>query len=143
LTILRDILRLLLGSALLVGCFFAGEWIKTTFGLFVPNNVIGLFIMLALLGTGIVPVSVVEPASKWLLFFLPLLFVPIYVLATKDKALWQHWGHVIVPCMMFAVIIMWILVGHFSQFLNRRAEGDNSESDGVNTANVTGREKTS
>ncbi|HSI83617.1 MAG: CidA/LrgA family protein [Candidatus Methylacidiphilales bacterium] len=127
--IINDILRVLLGGALILGCFFAGTWIKETAGLIIPDNVIGLFLMLLLLGTGLVPVAWVEPASKWLLFFLPLLFVPIYVMAGKDKALWRQWGWVIVPCMMVAVALMWILVGHFSQFLNRRAEaGDEDDA---------------
>ncbi|PTY03880.1 hypothetical protein DB346_03095 [Verrucomicrobia bacterium LW23] len=124
---LREIGWVALGAALIVGCFYAGAFIKSAFGLIIPDNVIGLFLMLALLGTGVLPVSWVEPASKWLLFFLPMLFVPIYVMAARDKALWAQWGWVIVPGMMVAVAVMWIVVGHFSQFLNRRLEGDNAD----------------
>ena len=121
---LREIGQVALGCALIVGCFYAGAFIKSAAGLIIPDNVIGLFLMLVLLGTGALPVSWVEPAAKWLLFFLPLLFVPIYVMAGKYKDLWAQWGHIIVPCMVATVIAMWIAVGHFSQFLNRRIEGE-------------------
>jgi holin-like protein len=94
-----------------------GAWFEAALHLIIPGNVLGLFILLSLLGCRLIPVEWVQGASKWLLFFLPLLFVPIYVAAAADKELWRQWGVLIVLTLVSAVAMMWLLVGHLAQRL--------------------------
>ena len=112
LSIFLDLCR---GAAIIVGCFYAGLGLKAGLGLIIPANVLGLFILLTLLGIKLVPLEWVQLASKWLLFFLPMLFVPIYVGAAADKALWAQWGWLLLTVMVTAVAAMWLLVGHLAQ----------------------------
>ena len=103
-----------------MGCFWAGEALKAWLGLILPGNILGLFVLLALLGTGIVPLHWVEKAARLLLWLLPLLFVPVFVLALKDKTFWLARGPVLVGVISLATLILWAFTGHLTQWLLRR-----------------------
>lgn len=109
--------RLLAGCALLIGCFLAGEALKAALGLVLPGNVLGLFLLLVLLGTRVVRLEWVEPAARWVLVLLPLLFVPIYVLAAEDKIFWRQWGLIIGSALVATVVALWIFIGRLAQKL--------------------------
>ncbi|HVU15599.1 MAG TPA: CidA/LrgA family protein [Candidatus Didemnitutus sp.] len=115
----RTLGRLGLGLAVILDCFFAGEFIKARCGLIIPASVLGLFLLLALLGFRIVPLTWVEDASRLLLFLLPAAFVPIYVLAAENHALWREWGLIIVGTLSFCVVALWWFAG----WLARRVFG--------------------
>lgn len=115
-------LRTVLGLAIILGCFLAGDYIKRRFGLIVPGSVLGLFLLLTSLVTRIVRLEWIEEASRLLLFLLPVFFVPIYVNATADRALWREWGLVIGGTLVVTVVLLWIVVGRLAQrFLGRAA----------------------
>ena len=80
------------GFAILVACLKAGEWLQHAFGLILPGNILGLFLLLALLGTGIVPPRWVESSARLLLWLLPFLFMPIFILAMSNRTFWAVQG---------------------------------------------------
>lgn len=115
--------RVALGLVLIIGCFLAGDFVKVRFGLIVPGSVLGLFLLLTLLGTRVVPSAWVEDAGRLLLFLLPISFVPIYVGAAEDRALWREWGLVIVGTLTLTVALLWVFTGWLAQrVLGARAE---------------------
>lgn len=112
--------KLVLGMAIFWLFLTAGTQLKTWLHLIIPGNVLGLFLLLAAIALGIVKMDWIEFASKWLLFFMPMLFVPIYVGAGSFKALWAQWGWLLVPSLMVAVGLMWVAIGHLSQWVFSR-----------------------
>lgn len=110
---------LVLGFGILVACLLAGEWLKGALGLILPGNILGLFILLALMATGIVPLCGVELAGRWLLFLLPLLFVPVFVVALR-KALHLPQGVGFFGAVFCGVFLLWACVGHLAQRLMPR-----------------------
>jgi holin-like protein len=115
----RALGRMGIGIAVILDCFFAGELIKAHAGLIIPASVLGLFLLLGLLGFRIIPVAWVEDASRLLLFLLPAAFVPIYVLAAEDRALWREWGLIIVGSLSFCVVALWFFAGWIAQRIFR------------------------
>ncbi len=111
-----------LGFAIFTAAYLAGEWIKTRLGLIVPGNIIGLFIVLGLLLTGTLPIHWVEQAAAWLLWFLPLLFLPIFVSSAADKTFWRQNGVAFFAAAGGGAVFLWGLVGHLAQILLRRAD---------------------
>lgn len=115
--------RLMLpGFLILVACLLAGEGLKRTLGLILPGNILGLFILLAGLWTGLVPLRLVEGAARLLLFLLPLLFVPIFVLALK-KAVNLPQGSGYFGVVGGGVLLLWAFTGHLAQTLLARRPG--------------------
>ena len=110
----------LIGFGILWAFLFAGQQLKAWLHLILPGNVLGLFLLLIAISLGIVKLSWIESASRWLLFLMPMLFVPIYVGAAADKQLWIDWGWLLAPSLVLAVLVMWVAVGHLAQWIGRR-----------------------
>ena len=126
------------GFAILVGCLEAGELVKAKLGLILPGNILGLFLLLALLGTGLVPLRWVENAARLLLWLQPLLFVPVFVPTIQDRGLWLVQGRSLAGAIVLGTALLWAVVGHGSQWLLKKAQGrrqtgvrDRSRSDNV------------
>ena len=113
---------LLPGFGVLVACLLAGQWIKNVLGLVLPGNILGLFILLALLLTGVVPLKWVEAAARLLLWLLPFLFLPIFILAMRDHAFWAVQGQALCGAVVIGTVLLWAFVGHLSQFLLGRTK---------------------
>ena len=111
------------GFGILVACLLAGEWLKGALGLTLPGNILGLFILLALLGTGLVPLRWVESAARFLLWLLPFLFMPIFILAMSNQTFWAVQGRALAWAGGSGVSLLWVFVGHLSQTLLKRSEG--------------------
>lgn len=111
-----------LGLAIFAAAYLAGEWIKMRLGLIVPGNIIGLFIVLGLLLTGALPSRWVEGAAAWLLWFLPMLFLPIFVSSAEDKTFWRQNGFTFFAAAGVGVVFLWGLVGRLAQALLRRRD---------------------
>lgn len=104
-----------------MACFLAGEALKRAFGLILPGNILGLFILLALLAAGVIPLRWVEPAGRWLLFLLPLLFVPIFVIALKQAVRLPD-GTGFFLSVLCGVMLLWASAGHLAQQMLSRRE---------------------
>ena len=109
--------HLALGLVLLTGCLEAGGFLKRGLDLILPGNILGLFLLLALLGTRIVPLRRVESAARWLLWLLPLLFMPIFTLALKDRGFWLTQGRAVAGAVAVGTLLLWAFVGHLAQWL--------------------------
>lgn len=105
----------------------AGGFLKKSLHLILPANVLGLLMLLTAISLNLIQMRWIELAGKWLLFLLPLLFVPIYVGAGAYKPIWIEWGWLLIPTLIFTVIAMWIFVGHFSQFITKRLGKNSTE----------------
>ena len=108
------------GFGILVACLLLGEASKARCAVILAGNIRGLFILLALLAVGAVPPRWVEGAARGLLWLLPLLFVPIFVLALKDRILWSAGGPMLFVVMLVATLFLWAVSGHLAQWLFRR-----------------------
>lgn len=115
--------HLLPGFAVLVACLLAGGWLKNALGLILPGNILGLFILLALLLTGAVPLRWVESAARLLLWLLPFLFLPIFILAMRDHAFWAVQGRALCGAVVLGTVLLWGFVGHLSQWMLGKAKG--------------------
>lgn len=111
-----------LGLAIFAAAYLAGEWLKTRLHLIVPGNIIGLFIVLGLLLAGWLPIRWVEGAAAWLLWFLPMLFLPIFVSSAEDKTFWRQNGFTFFAAAGVGVVFLWGVVGRLAQALLRRAD---------------------
>ncbi len=116
------------GFVILVACLLAGEWLKQQCNLVLPGNILGLFILLTLLLTGAVPLRWVESAARLLLWLLPFLFLPIFILAMRDQAFWAVQGRALCGATIIGMFLLWGFVGHLSQWRFGKTTGD---KDGV------------
>lgn len=120
-------IRILPGLLILCGCFLAGEALRRALGLIIPGNMLGLFLLLALLGSGVVKLRWVEPAAGALLWVLPMLFLPIFVGAAEDRRFWVERGTVFSVAIVSGLLALWAFVGHLAQWLFARFPGGEND----------------
>ena len=120
------------GFVILIACLEVGEMVKARFGLILPGNILGLFLLLALLLARVVPLRWVESAARLLLWLLPLLFVPVFVPTIRDRELWLVQGRSLAGAVVLGTVLLWAVVGHLSQWVLRRANGSETKTAGEN-----------
>ena len=112
------------GFTILAGCYLAGSAIKAAGGLIIPSGILGLLLLLALLGFGLVRLAWVEQAAALFLWLLPLWLLPVFVSVAEDKQFWRREGPLFLGTVMVGLLILWGFVGHFAQFLFAKYPGD-------------------
>ena len=108
---------------------FLGEGLKALLPLPVPASIYGLVLLFAALELGIIKLSAVEDAGKFLIEIMPVMFIPAGV------GLVESWGilkPVLVPvCIITVVTIVTVMAvtGLLSQWVIRRdrMKGENHE----------------
>ena len=115
--------RVLVGFALCVGCFLAGEALRGALGLFVPGAMVGLFLLIVLLAAGVVKLEWVEEASSLLLALIPLWLLPLFVWALRDLEFWRRHGLLYASLAALGWLLLMLFVGRVAQVLFARQPG--------------------
>lgn len=108
-----------MGFLIFVGCLETGEAVKRWLGLILPGNMLGLFLLLGLLGAGVVPLRWVEGAARWLLWLLPLLFMPIFIYALHNRDFWVVDRGAFAGVVAVATLLLWAATGRLAQWMLR------------------------
>ena len=116
--------RILAGSLILSACYLAGHALKSALGLIIPSGVLGLFILLALLGLGVVRLGWVEDAAALFLWLLPLWLLPVFVIVAEDRHFWREEGPLFLGTVVAGLLVLWGFVGHLAQILFAKFPGD-------------------
>lgn len=110
---------------IIFGISCVGEALNRMLPFPVPSGVYGLFILLAVLMTGIIKVEEVEASGNWLLDTMPLMFVPVSV------GLMDSFGElkaVLVPFVFISVIstlVVMVITGLIADWIiKRRNKGE-------------------
>lgn len=110
---LRQFLIILLFS-------FLGEGLKALLPLPVPASIYGLVLLFAALELGIIKLSAVEDAGKFLIEIMPVMFIP------AGAELIESWSALkpicvqVVVIMFVSTIVVMVISGRVTQFVIRR-----------------------
>ena len=69
---------------------------------------------------GWVPLRWVAGAARWLLWLLPLLFMPIFVYALHNRAFWVADRGLFAGMVAAATLLLWAATGHAAQWAFRK-----------------------
>lgn len=88
-------------GAIIFGITLAGEGLNHVLPLPVPSGVYGLFLLLALLCSGILKLSEIEATGNFLLDIMPVLFIPASVGLMESYA---DMKAILIPIMVICVV---------------------------------------
>lgn len=120
----RLLIELLVGFPVLILAMLAGEQVKNWIHLPIPGNVLGLFLLLLSFRLRVIPPRLIEDAANRLLYFLPSLFIPIYVSGIGQAQVWSQMSWILLPTLTIATAGLWVFVGHLAQKLLHRSIED-------------------
>jgi holin-like protein len=106
--------------AILLGFQFGGEIISRWLAVPIPGSVLGMGLMLAALGAGVVRLSWIEEGAELLLAHLALFFIPAGVgVMVHFDLLKSQWLPVVVATVVSTFVVM-AVTGWVEGFLSRR-----------------------
>ncbi|MGX2947323.1 CidA/LrgA family protein [Frederiksenia canicola] len=114
---LIKILRFIVGLALLFLMLYLGRLVNQLFPIGIPESIWGLLILFSLLLTNILKIQWVSPASRPILRYMTLFFLPICsgIIEQMDM-LHQHLNALILANFLSAVLSL-VLIGYLAQWL--------------------------
>ena len=105
----------LVGLAVLVAAFAAGDSLVRATHLPLPGNVVGMLVLLALLGARIIPRAPLEAAADLLLRHLPLLFVPAAVGVARHVGLIRAELGAVVTITVLTTALVMVVTGRIAR----------------------------
>ena len=110
---LRQFLIILLFS-------FLGEGLKALLPLPVPASIYGLVLLFAALELGIIKLSAVEDAGKFLIEIMPVMFIPAGAGLVESLSALKPICVQVVVIMFVSTIVVMVISGRVTQFVIRR-----------------------
>ncbi|WP_153301525.1 CidA/LrgA family protein [Endozoicomonas arenosclerae] len=104
---------------ILMACLWTGDLVSVWIGHVLPGSIIGMLLLAALLGSGLIRLSWVEAGAGFLVRWMSLLFVPIGVgVIDQLDLLASSLGALLITSIVGTVIIM-AVAGWLFQWLER------------------------
>lgn len=111
------------GFAILLGYYFLGAWLQTTFQLPLPSNVLGLILFTLSLFTGLVKLEWVEQSAQFLLQHMMLFFAPIVVGTMVFFPLIQEKAILMIVSLFVSTFGVLLITGWAVKLTKGRGEG--------------------
>ncbi len=108
--------------AILFFISFAMNYIAQWLHLPIPGSILGIFVLFALLKTGIIKLDWIEQGANWLLAELLLFFIPAAVGIMKYIPMLEHDGVRIMMVVIFSTLIVMISSGLIASRISKRKE---------------------
>ncbi|WP_242843590.1 CidA/LrgA family protein [Thermincola ferriacetica] len=113
-------LKLLSQIAIILIISYIGDTVSKLLSLPIPGNVLGMAILLACLGAGVIKVEMVDRVSKLMLDNLSFFFIPVTVgLITLMDLLHGKWLAIVIIC-LFSTVVTMVSTGLTVQLLGRK-----------------------
>ncbi|ADG81507.1 CidA/LrgA family protein [Thermincola potens] len=113
-------MKLLSQIAIILIISYIGDTVSNLLSLPIPGNVLGMAILLACLGAGVIKVEMVDRVSKLMLDNLSFFFIPVTVgLITLMDLLHGKWLAIVIIC-LFSTVVTMVSTGLTVQLLGRK-----------------------
>ncbi|MFD3446498.1 CidA/LrgA family holin-like protein [Microbacteriaceae bacterium 4G12] len=114
--------RIILQIALLYIVYFFGSCIQQILHLALPGSLIGLFLLFALLGLKVLPISWFERGGETLVVITPFLLLPSTVGLMNYGSFLLHQGVTLFITIIISTFLIIVFAGHTGQYLANREE---------------------
>ena len=116
------IIRMITQIAILWVFYYIGVLIVEWTNIFIPPSIIGLVILWALLMLNIINVKLIQDGASFLIAFLTLFFIPSTVGVVEYPELLTLSGLLLVLAVFISTVIIIIITGKVSQFIERKEQ---------------------
>lgn len=104
-----------------------GEMLNRIIPLPIPASIYGMVIMFTALVTGIIRLSAVKETGKFLIYIMPLMFIPPTVGLMESWGVMKEFLLAIIVISLLSTIVVFAIAGHATQLIIRRKEKGGKE----------------
>ena len=94
-----------------------GELLNRIIPLPIPASIYGMVILFTALCTGVIKLSAVRETGKFLIYIMPMMFIPATVGLLDSWSVMQEFLTAIIVISLVSTVLVMVFTGHITQFI--------------------------
>lgn len=110
-------MKYIIQFTIIVAISLLGELLNRIIPLPIPASIYGMVILFTALATGLLPLSAVKETGKFLIYIMPLMFIPPTVGLMESWGVMQEFLAAIIVISLVSTIVVFAISGHVTQWI--------------------------
>ena len=102
---------------IIIAISLIGELLNRLIPLPIPASIYGMVILFTALCTGIIKLSAVKETGKFLIYIMPMMFIPATVGLLESWSIMQNFMTAIIVISLVSTVAVMVLTGRITQFI--------------------------
>lgn len=110
-------MKYILQFEIIIAISLVGELLNRIIPLPIPASIYGMVILFTALCTGIIKLSAVKETGKFLIYIMPIMFIPATVGLLDSWSVMQEFLTAIIVISLVSTVLVMVFTGHITQFI--------------------------
>ncbi len=110
-------MKYILQFEIIIAISLIGELLNRLIPLPIPASIYGMVILFTALCTGVIKLSAVKETGKFLIYIMPMMFIPATVGLLESWSIMQNFLIAIIVISLVSTVIVMALTGRITQFI--------------------------
>ena len=102
---------------IIIAISLIGELLNRVIPLPIPASIYGMVILFTALCTGVIKLSAVRETGKFLIYIMPMMFIPATVGLLESWSVMQEFLTAIIVISLVSTVLVMVFTGHITQFI--------------------------
>ena len=102
---------------IIIAISLVGELLNRIIPLPIPASIYGMVILFTALCTGLIKLSAVRETGKFLIYIMPMMFIPATVGLLESWSIMQDFLTAIIVISLVSTVLVMVLTGHVTQLI--------------------------
>lgn len=110
-------MKYILQFEIIIAISLIGELLNRIIPLPIPASIYGMVILFTALCTGVIKLSAVRETGKFLIYIMPMMFIPATVGLLESWSVMQEFLTAIIVISLVSTVLVMVFTGHITQFI--------------------------
>ena len=110
-------MKYILQFEIIIVISLVGELLNRIIPLPIPASIYGMVILFTALCTGVIKLSAVRETGKFLIYIMPMMFIPATVGLLESWSVMQEFLTAIIVISLVSTVLVMVFTGHVTQFI--------------------------
>ena len=110
-------MKYILQFEIIIAISLVGELLNRLIPLPIPASIYGMVILFTALCTGVIKLSAVRETGKFLIYIMPMMFIPATVGLLESWSVMQEFLTAIIVISLVSTVLVMVFTGHVTQFI--------------------------
>lgn len=110
-------MKYILQFEIIIAISLVGELLNRIIPLPIPASIYGMVILFTALCTGLIKLSAVKETGKFLIYIMPMMFIPATVGLLESWSIMQEFLTAIIVISLVSTVLVMVFTGHVTQFI--------------------------
>ena len=110
-------MKYILQFEIIIAISLIGELLNRIIPLPIPASIYGMVILFTALCTGLIKLSAVRETGKFLIYIMPMMFIPATVGLLESWSVMQEFLTAIIVISLVSTVLVMVFTGHVTQYI--------------------------